>query len=180
MQTAFPDCAETPQKVITVVQGEYHISADPNVMLSTILGSCVSVCIFDVEAGIGGMNHFLLPGRAGDESASVKYGTFAMESLINELLKAGADRFHLQAKLFGGARMTANGMDIGASNVVFGQKFLADEGIICVASSVGGTQARRVQFTPSNGAARQRFVASSEVAPRVAPVLPTASEVTLF
>jgi len=180
MQTAFPENAESRQEIITVVQGEFHISDDPNVMLSTILGSCVAVCIYDANARVGGMNHFLLPGREGDQSSNVKYGTFAMEMLINGLIKAGADRFQLQAKLFGGARMTANMSDIGGSNVAFGQKFLSDEGITCVAESIGGTQARRIQFVPTTGAARQKLVAGNEVEVAAAPVAPTPTEITLF
>jgi len=180
MLTAFPDHIEGPQDVKTVVQGEFHISEDRNVMLSTVLGSCVAVCIFDSEAAVGGMNHFLLPGRIGDQNENVKYGTFAMEMLINGLIKAGADRFQLKAKLFGGARMTANLSDIGASNVAFGRKFLADEGIDCIAESIGGTQARRVQFIPSTGAVRQKIVAGNEVEIAPTSIAPAPSEVTLF
>jgi len=169
---------------VTVVQGDYRISDDHNIVLSTILGSCVAVCLFDEVAMIGGMNHFLLPGREDDGNENVKYGTYAMEMLINQLIKNGADRYRLKAKLFGGGRMTANLSDIGASNIAFGQKFLSDEGIPCVSESVGGLRARRVQFVPTTGAARQRFVESTQVDERevapAAPKLPKQTDITLF
>lgn len=180
MPAPFSGHADAPSKTITVVQGEYHVSSDPNVVLSTILGSCVSVCIFDPHAGIGGMNHFYLPNCDGDATTNVKYGSFAMEILITELIEAGADRFKLQAKIFGGASMITTISDIGASNVLFGRTFLNDEGIECVSESVGGNQARRVQFVPVNGAARQRFVASNEVEVTAPPVVPQTADITLF
>lgn len=163
VRTTVSDMSCQEQRIITVVQGDYHISNDPRVMMSTILGSCVAVCIFDAKAGIGGMNHFLLPNDDGDSLKNVKYGTYAMEILINQLIKAGAHKSELQAKLFGGGCMTTNMVDIGASNVAFGQKFLADEGVPCISESVGGTQARRVQFTPATGAVRQRLVSGNQL-----------------
>jgi len=170
------------QRVVTVIQGEFQVSNDPLVVLSTILGSCVSVCIFDETAHVGGMNHFLLPGDSDASVENVKYGTFAMETLINRLIKDGADRFRLKAKLFGGGRMTQNMSDIGRSNVEFGQRFLVDEGIPCISESIGGTQARRVQFVPTTGAARQRFVPKGEVKDDIPrpKLVPAANDITLF
>ena len=88
-----------------VVQGEYRVIRDPRVVLTTILGSCVATCIWDDVAGVGGMNHFLLPGDEAGGSDHVKYGVNAMELLINGLLKEGASRARLRAKLFGGAKV---------------------------------------------------------------------------
>ncbi len=148
-----------PGKRIHVVQGEHHISSDPEVMLTTILGSCVAVCMRDTKIGIGGMNHFLLPqGKAEGVDESRRYGAYAMELLINELLRSGARRERLEAKLFGGARMFGGLSDVGASNAAFAEKFMRDEGIPVVGSSLGGLSARRVQYWPTTGRAQQRTV----------------------
>lgn len=149
------------ERFTTVIQGEYAISSDPSEVLTTLLGSCVSVCLFDADRGIGGMNHFLLPEREGQHGAQVRYGAFAMELLINELLKNGATKSRLQAKIFGGARMNAALRDIGASNTAFTRKFLAEEGVPCVGAHTGGTAARRIRFWPTTGLARQMLVTQS-------------------
>ncbi|MEM6415860.1 MAG: chemotaxis protein CheD [Pseudomonadota bacterium] len=151
-----------PRRSIHVVQGEYAVSADPEAMLTTVLGSCVATCIFDEQVGVGGMNHFLLPGEEG-QNGNVVYGVNAMELLINGLLKSGARRANLKAKLFGGARMISIGSDIGDRNIEFGRRFLNDEGIECVGGSLGGTRARRIQFWPT-GRARQKQL-SDDVKP---------------
>ena len=169
------------QKTVTIVQGDYAVSADPNVLFSTVLGSCVAVCLFDQRAGIGGMNHFLLAGDTQHPSKDLKYGVNAMELLINKVLRAGGDRNALQAKLFGGARMTEHSRDIGASNARFAEDFLQREGIACVAQSLGGNKARRVQFTPASGAARQMQI--SGPGPIIEPVptkAPDKADITLF
>lgn len=151
--------SQRPGKRIHVVQGEHCISSDPDVMLTTVLGSCVAVCMRDPKTGIGGMNHFLLPeGKAEGLDESRRYGAYAMELLINELLRSGARRERLEAKLFGGARMFGGLSDVGASNAAFAEKFLRDEGIPVVGSSLGGLQARRVQYWPTTGRAQQRTV----------------------
>lgn len=142
-------------KMIAVVQGDYAVSTDPMVVMSTVLGSCVAMCLFDTTNRVGGMNHFLLATSSLAESDDLKYGVNAIELLINRLLRSGAERYNLQAKLFGGARMTDHASDIGASNAAFAKDFLEREGISCVSSSLGGKQARRVQFVPTTGAARQ-------------------------
>ena len=148
-----------PGKRIHVVQGEHHISSDPDVMLTTILGSCVAVCMRDPKTGVGGMNHFLLPsGKAEGLDEGRRYGAYAMELLINELLRSGARRDRLEAKLFGGARMFGGLSDVGASNAAFAEKFLRDEAIPVVGSSLGGLSARRVQYWPTSGRAQQRIV----------------------
>jgi chemotaxis protein CheD len=138
---------------IHVVQGEYHVTGKPDTCLSTILGSCVAACVRDVEAGIGGMNHFRLPGDASTDG--LRYGVQSMELLINALLRAGARRDRLEAKLFGGARVLNHSADIGASNARFALEFLKDEGVAHVGGSLGGSQARRVEFWPVSGRARQ-------------------------
>ncbi len=110
---------------VHVGQGEHHVSGDPSVMLSTILGSCVAACIRDDRAGVGGMNHFLLAEGSGAGADAQRYGVHAMELLINEVLKAGGERGRLRAKLFGGARMFEDLKSIGDSNAAFAQKIPA-------------------------------------------------------
>ncbi|WP_297512176.1 chemotaxis protein CheD [uncultured Caulobacter sp.] len=145
---------------VHVTQGESHVTADPNVVMTTVLGSCIAACIRDPQAGVGGMNHFLLPegdGRGGGDA--VRYGAYAMEVLINDLLKRGARRERLEAKIFGGAKLFDGLSDVGASNAAFAERFLRDEGIPIVSSSTGGVSARRVEFWPTSGRVRQRLVA---------------------
>ena len=151
-------------RIISVVQGEFRISDDPNDLLSTVLGSCVAVCLFDLQRGIGGMNHFLLPfGQEQGTDRPVRYGQFAMEMLINALMKDGARKERLQAKIFGGAKIMADLRDIGSANAKFTREFLATERIACVGESLGGNQARRVVFRPSTGQARMLVVPSNIV-----------------
>jgi chemotaxis protein CheD len=170
------------ERTITVLQGELYISSDPTEVLSTILGSCVAVCMWDPLARIGGMNHFLLPGDAGRGSDKIKYGTHAMELLINGLLKRGAARPRFEAKLFGGAQMVNQFRDIGASNIQFARAFLRAEGIPCISESLGGTEARRVRFWATTGRARMLAVPRQDeimLNKMPAPVI-AAPDITLF
>jgi chemotaxis protein CheD len=150
----------TPNR-LHVIQGEHAVSDRPEVVLTTVLGSCVAACLHDPLAGVGGMNHFLLP-EGGNPSAvgeaAMRYGAYAMEMLINDLMKLGARRERLQAKLFGGARMFDALGDIGGANASFARRFLENEGIALSGVSLGGVQARRVEFWPVSGRARQRAV----------------------
>ncbi|MDO8409616.1 MAG: chemotaxis protein CheD [Phenylobacterium sp.] len=169
-----------PGKRVHVVQGEHYVTDDPDITLTTILGSCVAVCLWDPQRGVGGMNHFLLPeGKAEGANEGRRYGAFAMELLINELLRMGARRENMQAKLFGGARMFSGLSDVGASNAAFAERFLRDEGIPVVGTSLGGFGARRIQFWPVSGRAQQKTVTDTnelkEVAkPRAPAPLPVA------
>jgi chemotaxis protein CheD len=159
-------------RTIQVIQGEFKVSTRPDEELSTILGSCVAACIWDEGSGIGGMNHFLLAHAQGNTTErDNRYGVHSMEMLINGLLRAGAQRDALRAKLFGGAKIATNLRDIGASNAEFAREFLRIEGIRCVADSLGGNQARRVTFHPATGRARQLLIPNEQVneAPLRAP-----------
>jgi chemotaxis protein CheD len=151
--------AFTPQRRLNVVQGEYIVSNDPDVFLTTILGSCVAVCMRDPDRGVGGMNHFLLPEGYGEQDLQARrYGVHAMELLINALLHQGAQRGRLEAKLFGGARMFDGLSDVGAANAAFAERFLRDEGITIAGSSLGGVGARRLKYWPVSGRAQQKIV----------------------
>lgn len=146
---------------ISVVQGMTYVSVEP-VVLTTVLGSCVACCLFDPQTRIGGMNHFLLAaplaGASVNGSEAERYGLFAMELLVNEMLKAGASRSGLRAHLYGGANLHAGMKRIGSTNADFARRFLANDGIPLVYANLGGEHARRVDFKTSAGQARCRLV----------------------
>ncbi len=149
---------QTHERKINIVQGEQHVDNDANVVLTTILGSCIAACIWDGLAGVGGMNHFLLPGDGKHRQAggdAMRYGVHAMELLVNALLQRGAMKSRMRAKLFGGARMIKGLTDIGELNASFAERFLAAEGIALAGGSLRGEQGRRIQFWPVSGRARQ-------------------------
>lgn len=149
------------ERKLHVIQGNHAVSADPNVLMTTVLGSCVAACLYDPARAVGGMNHFLLADNAeGARFAeeTMRYGAYAMEVLINDLMKLGARRERLEAKVFGGAKMIEALNDIGAANAAFARTFLRDEGIPTIAASLGGRRARRVEFWPATGRVRQREV----------------------
>ncbi len=152
---------------INLVQGEQHVAKDPAIVLTTILGSCVAACLRDPVAGVGGMNHFLLPGNlrsAGDSSRdyAVRHGVHAMELLVNGLLQHGAQRSRMEAKLFGGARMMKGLTDVGELNATFAERFLKDERIALVGGSLRGGHGRRIQFWPVAGRARQILLGAEQ------------------
>lgn len=181
MASQIPPPAERSR--LTVMQGQARVSGDPRVELTTVLGSCIACCLFDPSAGIGGMNHFLLAepvgGRGGVDE---HYGVYLMEVLINEMLACGASRGAMRAHLYGGANMHSGMTKIGTANAAFAKLFLERERIALVHSSVGGNQARRVDFRPVVGQARCRLV-DDATAPKQQPMpRPTRSrgEVELF
>ena len=147
---------------INVIQGEYQVSNDEDAVLSTVLGSCVATCIWDPVSGAGGMNHFLVSGERYEKAESLSYGVYAMELLINALLKKGAKRERLRAKLFGGASMMQGLPDIGRQNAKFAREFLAKEGIPCENESLGGNNARRIKFWPSSGRVRMLTLSNAQ------------------
>jgi chemotaxis protein CheD len=150
------------QRRVHIVQGEFQVTDDPNLVVSTLLGSCVAACIRDPVAGVGGMNHFLLPGDTGRErdGEAERYGDFLMELLVNGLMQKGACRERLEAKLFGGARMLQGLSDIGAKNAEFAERYLQYEGIRLVSKDLGGERGRRLQYWPVSGRARQSYVSA--------------------
>lgn len=164
---------------VNIIQGEYNVSTDPDVVFSTILGSCIAACIRDPVAGVGGMNHFLLPGdNEAKGSYRENYGVHLMELLLNGLIKKGAKKSRMEAKIFGGARTLSNFTDIGQQNINFAEKFLTNENISIINRSVGGDQGRRIQFWPVSGRARQFMIPRNEVIEKPAPVV--SSDVELF
>lgn len=148
---------------VHVIQGEYNVSDDPNVVLSTILGSCVAACLRDPMAGVGGMNHFLLPGQSdGSGGEAARYGVHLMELLINGLLKKGARRERIEAKIIGGAKTISSFSNVGEKNAEFAHSFLKDEGIRIVGSNVGGNVGRKLEYFPVSGRARQYPLTGAE------------------
>lgn len=139
--------------------GDLCAGGGEDLVLATVLGSCVSACLYDRTSRLGGMNHFLLPrGRAHDPAAASRYGTYAMELLINELLKLGARRRCLEAKAFGGATVLRSATDIGGVNCRFLREYLDVEGIPLVAHDLGGSFPRRLRFWPATGKVQLRVL----------------------
>lgn len=143
---------------ISIIQGEHAVVGDPKTVVTTVLGSCVSVCLRDPVARVGGMNHFLLGEPDCRHTVSPKelqrYGIHAMEVLINALMGRGAERSRLSAHLYGGANVLAGLTAIGSQNIVFARKFLRTEGIAIIHEDVGGNAARRIEFMPHEGKSR--------------------------
>jgi chemotaxis protein CheD len=150
--------------IITVAPGEHEITSVKTEIVATVLGSCIAVCLRDPQIGVGGMNHFLLPKNNGaDANAGERYGDTAMEVLINGLLKRGARRNQLEAKVFGGARVLSGAtmLAIGDGNIAFVNEFLRVEGIPVLSKDVGGTRSRRIHYQPSTGRAWVQHVQPS-------------------
>jgi len=152
--------------VVSVPPGGCYVTGDPGEVLTTLLGSCVSACIRDVEAGIGGLNHFLLPDSTTTTADPVdlgyRYGSFAMEALINDILRRGGAKNRLEIKLFGGAEVLSDVRPIGRRNVAFAENFFATEHMAVAARHLGGKQARRIQYFPITGRVRLRVLPGEE------------------
>ncbi len=140
---------------VKVFPGEHYVTADPDEMLVTVLGSCVSACIRDVMTGVGGMNHFMLPESGGTEwdttSSSMRYGNVAMERLINDILARGGSRNRLEIKVFGGGNVMRGNSNIGHRNADFVEKYLSDENLPVTAAHLRGHRPRRIHFFPATG-----------------------------
>jgi chemotaxis protein CheD len=142
-------------EAVKILPNEYYVTDGEDLMLTTVLGSCVAACIHDPITKVGGMNHFMLPegDSSSPASATMRYGSFAMEVLINELLKAGADRGRLEAKVFGGGAVLSamQQMNIGERNAEFVLHYLKTEGIPVRAQDLGDVHARRINYFPRSG-----------------------------
>ena len=136
-----------------ILPGEYYFTRK-DMLIVTVLGSCVSACIRDRVSGLGGMNHFMLPdGADGPVSASMRYGTYAMEVLINDLLKAGARRENLEAKVFGGGAVLRglSALNVGERNAAFVINYLRAEKMRVLAEDLNDIYPRKVYFFPRSG-----------------------------
>ncbi len=144
---------------VKVLPGEYFVSSD-EIMIMTVLGSCIAACIWDSRARAGGMNHFMLPEGDSAEGGG-RYGSYAMELLLNQLFKSGARRESMQAKVFGGAQVMAgfSVMNVGERNTRFVLDYLATERIPIVSQDVLDIHPRKVCFFPSSGRAMVKRLA---------------------
>jgi chemotaxis protein CheD len=149
---------------VKILPGEYYVTRGDEA-ISTVLGSCISACIRDPARNVGGMNHFMLPEDASTGPNSwldpkvglaTRYGSYAMESLVNDLLKIGATRERLEIKLFGGGRVLSGMTDVGARNIEFIRTFIELEGYRIAAEDLGGTQPRKVVYFPATGRVKMR------------------------
>jgi chemotaxis protein CheD len=177
--------------------GEFYITSHPEA-ITTVLGSCISACIRDPGRGVGGMNHFMLPEDTTSGKSSwlndstglaTRYGSYAMETLINALLKMGARRERLEVKLFGGGHVLNAGIAVGERNIEFARHWLATEGLPIVAEDVGGTSPRSIVYFPQDGRVKVkhlRALESSEIASRERDYLgsvaqkPVGTDIELF
>jgi chemotaxis protein CheD len=183
----------TASWTVKVLPGGFYITPRADEVIVTVLGSCVSACIRDVETGVGGMNHFMLAsdtaGTWGSDQQSTRYGNFAMEKLINELIKAGCPRERMEVKVFGGGNVTDTRNQIGTQNAEFVLRYLDDEGLSCSARDLGGQYPRRIQYFPATGRVVRKLLTGgdrdlivreeSEYAKRLTTKT-TAGEVQLF
>jgi chemotaxis protein CheD len=152
--------------MVKVFPGEFYVTRQPDEILVTVLGSCVSACIRDPLLGLGGMNHFMLAkghsGGWGNDLQSTRFGNFAMEKLINELLKAGCSRERLEIKVFGGGNVIDSSNAVGSNNAKFVLQYLEAEGLRCAAEDLGGSHPRRIQYSPATGRVVRRLLGTSE------------------
>ena len=149
--------------VAKILPGEFYMTSD-NIAIATTLGSCISACIWDTHSGVGGMNHFMLPltnkeahevdwGSRGLMTDATRYGNFAMEHLINMVLKYGGRKVNLRAKVFGGGKVLQQMSDVGQKNINFVLAYLKAENIHIESSDLGSTYPRKVIFEPRTGRA---------------------------
>jgi chemotaxis protein CheD len=152
--------------MVKVFPGEFYVTKKPDEVVLTVLGSCVAACIRDPLAGIGGMNHFMLPshksGDWGGDLKSTRFGNFAMEKLINELIKAGCTRDRMEINVFGGANVTESTNAVGSDNSAFVIRYLEAEGLRCAAQDLGGTLPRRINYYPATGRVVRRLLGMNE------------------
>ena len=147
--------------VAKVLPGEFYVTKHSEV-LTTVVGSCVSACIYDPSIGLGGMNHFMLPtGKIPPDrwentavSAANRYGNYAMEHVINDILKYGGRRERLQVKLFGGGQIISSMAAVGQQNIEFVRHYVLNEGLHLVASDLGDMYPRKLLFYPKKGLVR--------------------------
>jgi len=149
---------------IKVLPGEHYVSTAGQEMIVTVLGSCIAACVWDPSARVGGMNHFMLPDSGSDVPVdkAMRYGNFAMEELLNDLLRRGARRDTLEIKVFGGGNVLSTignaSVPIGDRNAAFVRRYLADEGYKIAAEDLGGIHPRRIHFFPRMGKVIRLFL----------------------
>lgn len=167
-----------------IMPGEFYVTTNDELIV-TVLGSCVSACIRDKVFGIGGMNHFMLPAKAGavfdlrnQLSEATRYGNYAMEHLINEILKNGGERRNLEMKVFGGGKVIGNMSDVGKRNIEFVLSYIQTEGFSVLSQDLGDIFPRKVVYFPMSGKVKVkklRSVHNDTIAQREVAYLDTLS-----
>lgn len=180
--------------VAKILPGEVYVTKIDE-MITTVLGSCISACIRDPYASVGGMNHFMLPVSKDmnmlleKDNNAARYGNFAMEQLINEILKHGGQRQNLEVKLFGGGKVLSHMTDVGKRNIEFALEYVKLEGLKLISDDLGDIYPRKIQYDPMMGNARMKklrtmhnkTVAEREVAyMHEIEVTPSAGDIELF
>lgn len=147
-----------PSVMVRLTPGGHYVTRDPGEMIATILGSCVAACIRDPQAGIGGMNHFMLPeSRDGDWGfgpTDLRFGNFAMKRLIDDIIGGGGRRDRLEVKVFGGGNLIEARIGVGERNAAFVETYLREGGLAIAAQHLRGRRARRVEYSPLTGRVR--------------------------
>ena len=178
-------------EAVKILPGEYFVY-DEDLLIMTTLGSCIAVCLWDRQARVGGMNHFMLPDNGGGASDSGRYGSFAMELLINEMMKKGASRMTMEAKVFGGGAVITgmNSINVGERNTHFVMEYLKTERIPVVSKDVLDIYPRKVCFLPYSGKAMVKRLAPSNpeaiiqqerlAAQKVTPAASSGGSIDLF
>jgi chemotaxis protein CheD len=161
--------AELGVPVAKLLPGEYYVTRHDEAIF-TVLGSCVSACVRERKLGIGGMNHFMLPlDKSGGTGAwaeniatsATRYGNFAMEHLINDIMELGGQRSNLEFKVIGGGKVLDIDLDVGARNAQFVRDYLKTEGFLITAEDLGGSFARKLYYSPATGKVRVKRLVST-------------------
>lgn len=178
-------------EAVKILPGEYFVH-DEDLLIMTTLGSCIAACLWDRQQKIGGMNHFMLPDGTGNSNDGGRYGSYAMELLIGELIKRGATRSTMEAKVFGGGAVISgmNSINVGERNTKFVLDYLATERITVVSKDVMDIYPRKVCFLPHSGKAMVKRLASTNTdtllaqeraaAQRAAPAASSGGSIDLF
>jgi len=178
-------------EAVKILPGEYFVY-DEDLLIMTTLGSCIATCLWDRQAKVGGMNHFMLPDNGGNGNDSGRYGSYAMELLINEMLKMGASRMTMEAKVFGGGAVISgmNTINVGERNTAFVMEYLKTERIPVVSKDVLDIYPRKVCFLPHSGKAMVKRLAATNpdaivqqerlAAQKVVPVSTGGGSIDLF
>ena len=183
--------AHFQSEAVKILPGEYFCYNE-DLLVMTTLGSCIAVCLWDRQAKIGGMNHFMLPDNGGGASDSGRYGSYAMELLINEMMKMGASRLTMEAKVFGGGAVISgmNTINVGERNTAFVLEYLKTERIPVVSKDVLDVYPRKVCFLPFSGKAMVKRLAAANpdaiiqqdraAAQKAVPVASSGGSIDLF
>ncbi len=154
--------------VVKISPGDYYIT-DQKEIITTVLGSCISACIRDTRIHIGGMNHFMIPVKCPhtscpEQDMDMRYGTYAMEHLINDIYKYGGSRKYLEIKLFGAGNVLVGAGNVGTKNINFIRQFMHTEGYKITSENLGGDHPRKINYCPITGKVMMKRLASNKLA----------------